>query len=152
MATQIKSDDLKALYEQSTTQFRFFLTWRELLIAGYFATFSALCVSFGWSLRHIPRYACAIPFLGAALSIVFYLLDRRNRTLYTIASKASLEIEKKIGNLKFGYFAAYHAEERKSIWKIRHEYVLLALYCGGGALMLVAAVLSLFVRLALPLE
>ena len=134
-------DDLRTLYTENNIQFRFFLTWRQLLIAGYFAIFGAICAGLVWMLNNLPVLTFVAALLGVGVSVLFCLFDSRNRELYRVASKAGLEIEQQIGDPNLGYFYRYGKAEKCKTWGIRHERLLKVLYLGGAVLFFAAAVL-----------
>jgi hypothetical protein len=140
-------DELKLLYEQNNNQFRFFLTWRQLLLAGFFAVFGAIALAFRWSLQHNPSEAPIIPFVGSVVSVLLWLLDYRNYQLIEIAAKASTAIEKQISDPSLGYFATFEIETARypglvKKW-IKHRVILNIIYFGAAALMLAAGILCL---------
>ena len=42
-------EKLKLLYERNSDQFKYFLTWRQLMLAGYFSIIAALALAFKWA-------------------------------------------------------------------------------------------------------
>ena len=75
----------KDVYDQIGESLRYYLDWRAKLLTGYFA---ALAVSFTWAARNAPALAFLIPVLGAAASLLFWLLDVRNRDGYNSCVRA----------------------------------------------------------------
>jgi len=71
------------VYAAIAENYRYFLNWRARLLAGYFAVLAALAFAFGWlqSEKHF-WVSVAVPFVGAGLTLVFWLLDMRNREAY----------------------------------------------------------------------
>jgi hypothetical protein len=122
---------LKALYEENGTVFRFYLTWRHQLLAGYFAVLAAVTLGIQWSLIHAPGTTAVAPFVGAALSALFWALDHRNRMLYRDASKTGVELESRLGFAETGYYGRY--KEPKGL--IRHTFMLALFYIGCGVLL-----------------
>lgn len=158
---QVTADGLKLLYEHNCDQFKFYLTWRQLMFAGYFAVFSALALGFRWTLQNSPAYSCICPFLGALVSFVFWALDHRNLQLYEIVGDGSVAIEQALGGSQFGYFSVYRQRslsseknEDKSPQSGRggrprhppklltHRWILTLFYGLGGIVMLAAGILS----------
>ncbi len=84
------------MYKQSAEQYRYFLTWRNTVLGGYFAILGALAYSLTfkevfsrfWLLR-----VAATSFGVTFFSLVFWLLERRNRRLYTLAQVAACQYE-----------------------------------------------------------
>jgi hypothetical protein len=143
-----KIDILKTLYSEASSQFRFFLTWRQLLLAGYLGIYAALALSFRWALLNFQAYAFVTPFLGALLSILFWALDFRNRQVYQIASQSARAIENELGYPDIGYYSLFKSIiPSKSFTK--HQTILTILYLGGGALALVIGILCIAANLKL---
>ena len=143
-----KIEILKALYSEASSQFRFFLTWRQLLLAGYLGIYAALALSFRWALLYFKAYAFVTPLLGAFLSVLFWALDFRNRQVYQTASRSARSIENEMGYPDIGYYSFF-----KSIIPsrnfIRHQTILNILYLGGGALALIIGILCIAANLKL---
>jgi hypothetical protein len=129
---------LKALYEENATMFRFHLTWRQLLLAGYFVVLATLALAFRWSLLNTHGGAAVFPFIGAAVSAFFWALDHRNRTLYGLASATGSALESAFGLPVSGYYGTYKGT--RAI--ITHTWVLSLLYIGCGALLFVLGILT----------
>ena len=87
----------KDLYVELGNNFRHFLAWRRFLFAGYFAVIAGLGAAFEWSDIDESVLNHALLFAAALISIVFWLLDVRNRQLIKIASKAGATLEGKLG-------------------------------------------------------
>ena len=139
-----KFDQLRVLYEENATQFRFFLTWRRVLLAGYFAVLGALALGFEWAVTRAPDLTFACPLAGACVSIFFWTLDVRNRELIRHASGVGSSIEEAMGLSQLGYYGRY-VTAKKSKW--RHSRMLMIFYLGSGLAMLIIAVVMLFVRI-----
>ncbi len=144
----MNADQLKLLYEENATQFRFFLTWRQLLLAGYFAVLAALALGFEWAVTTAPALTFACPLAGACASVLFWVLDYRNRELYYHASDVGTAIETEMGNPQLGYYGTYGAKTKDSRWK--HSRVLKTFYLASGAAMLLIAIITLFVEIPVP--
>ncbi len=137
-------DQLKLLYEENATQFRFFLTWRQVLLAGYFAIIAALALGFEWAVLHSPDLTFACPLAGACASILFWALDFRNRELYEHASDVGAMIEEALGFPGLGYYGTY-PKTKKSKW--RHSRLLKTFYLACGAAMLIISIVTLVIRI-----
>lgn len=136
-----KTDDferLKLLYQENGTMFRFYLTWRQLLLAGYFAILAALALGFRWSLSSAKGISCIFPFAGAGMGILFWALDYRNRQLYTHVGSVGRELESRLGFPGLGYYGAY---KQARGW-ITHGKILTVLYFGCAVLLLVAGMMA----------
>jgi uncharacterized MnhB-related membrane protein len=137
-------EKLNLLYEENATQFRFFLTWRQILLAGYFAIIAALALGFEWAVIHAPDLTFACPLAGACVSVLFWALDFRNRELYHHASDVGAVIEEAMGHQQIGYYGTYQ-KTKKSKW--RHSRLLKTFYLASGAAMLIISIITLFVRI-----
>ena len=143
-----KFEELKLLYEENATQFRFFLNWRQLLLAGYFAVVAALALALKWTLTAAPAYIFVPAFAGAGVSLLFWALDHRNRQLYNLSSEVGSILEAKLGCNAQGHYLKYALSEQS---RVRHGLVLATFYLLCGALMLAVGVLSLVIDLSLKL-
>jgi hypothetical protein len=87
--------DRSDVYEEAGRLLRYYLDWRARILAGYFATLAALAFAFGWLIDHgHPNTASWVPFVASAVTLVFLLLDRRNRELYRASMDSAAELEK----------------------------------------------------------
>jgi len=134
--TDIKFEGLKLLYERNSDQFKYFLTWRQLMLAGYFAIIAALALGFKWALGDHTEALFAFPFAGAWVSVLFWALDRRNRELYTMVSRVGAGLEEKICPEAKGHFMAY--SEKKA--RLGHGRILAVFYLGSGIVMLLLSI------------
>jgi len=135
---------LQMLYEENATQFRFFLTWRQVLLAGYFAVIAALALGFEWAVTRAPDLTFACPLAGACVSVLFWALDYRNRELYHHASVVGAGLEEAMGHVELGYYGTYQ-KIKNSRW--RHSRLLKTFYLASGAAMLIISIITLFVRI-----
>ena len=137
-------EKLKLLYEKNAEQFKFFLTWRQLMLAGYFAIVAALSLAFKWALENQVLALFVFPLAGAWVSFLFWALDNRNRELYKLASDVGNKIEERMGLKGMGHFGAYFLSESR----LGHGRILAIFYLGSGIVMfLVAMFLLLFTPL-----
>lgn len=128
-------EKLKLLYEKNAEQFKYFLTWRQLMLAGYFAIIAALSLAFRWALQKQVLVLFAFPLAGAWVSFLFWALDNRNRELYKLASNVGDKIEERMGLKGIGHFGAYSLSETK----MGHGKILAIFYLGSGVLLLLFA-------------
>ena len=106
MATNEEFEKQKLIYEKVSEKHNFFLSWRQNLFAGYFAVLAALfysCFQLHTSLNlsingYSPYAALAISFI----SLLFLILEERNRILYQEIQKVGKAIEEKF-NLALSY-------------------------------------------------
>lgn len=136
-------DHLKLLYEENARMFRFYLTWRQLLLAGYFTILAALALGYKWSLSEASAYSSMFPFVGSGISILFWALDYRNRQLYKHSSEAGAMLEQELVDKVVGYFGTYDDKATR----LHHSTILAIFYLGVGTLLLLAGVLSVFLNL-----
>ncbi len=137
-------EKLKLLYEENASQFRYFLTWRQVLLAGYFATIAALAIGFNWAIEKPSVVLFVFPLAGAGLSVLFWALDLRNRQLYKLTSTVGAKLEKQLGLEGMGHFGAYSLSKTK----LPHSKILAIFYLGCAVLMFLFAVsILLFVNL-----
>jgi hypothetical protein len=148
---EVSEDALKLLYQQNFDQFKYYLTWRQLMFAGYFAVFGALSLGLRWTFQNSPAYTFVCPFLGALVSLVFWALDHRNLQLYEIVGKASVAIEQALGDPRFGYFFTYECDEQEHPHRLlKHKWILTFFYVLGGLIMLSAGILTLIYHPSIP--
>jgi hypothetical protein len=145
MKTKPDLDMLKLLYEENATQFRFFLTWRQLLVAGYFAVLAALALGFEWAVTNAPDLTFACPLAGAFVSVFFWALDYCNREHHRHAGEVGAAIEPEMYQPNLGYYGTYGKKITGSKWN--HSRVLTAFYLACGVAMLIIAIVTLFVRI-----
>jgi hypothetical protein len=131
---------LKLLYEENAAPFRYFLTWRQLLLGGYFATVAALALGFKWALTEQAILLFLFPLTGAGLSVLFWMLEVRNRELYQLTSEVGSQLEEQLDQETMGHFRAYASSRTK--WS--HSTILATFYLGCGVLMLLLAVALLY--------
>jgi len=133
---------LKLLYEEMGHMFRFYLTWRQLLLAGYFAIVAALAIGYRWTLQNAPEISFVCPFGGAAISVLFWALDYRNRQLYNFTGTVGSELEKKLGFSGLGYYGAYSEGVLITHGRITHSKILSIFYIGFCIIMLLIGILA----------
>ena len=74
--------NLKDAYDEIGTNYRFFLTWRHGLLAGYLAIIAGLSVAFSWLYKEAPALLWIVFAAGFAVTLLFWVLEYRNRDLY----------------------------------------------------------------------
>ncbi len=84
---------LKDAYAEIGTNYRYFLTWRARLFAGYLTVLAALSVAY-WTVRSDANLQKIIVAVPIALTIVFWMLDLRNRHLYHACQHSGQACEK----------------------------------------------------------
>jgi hypothetical protein len=71
------------VYAHCVDMHKYFLTWRERLLAGYATMLAALAIADSWAYNESSTYfSRAICIVGIVMTFIFWLLDRRTRDLY----------------------------------------------------------------------
>src|SRR5574343_830015 len=93
-------EKLKLVYEKVSEQHRFYLAWRQYLLAGYFAVLAALFYAvfqlYNFNNDFVRYYSVNIAIVIPFVSLFFMWLDDRNRILYQKTQKVGAAIEKKL--------------------------------------------------------
>lgn len=97
MTTQeFNFEKMKMVYDKVADHHRYYLSWRQYLLAGSFAVFAALSYS-SYLLFEKGGYnvlfSAGILVVNGAISILFLLLDKRNRDLYRVCQRVGSKIE-----------------------------------------------------------
>jgi hypothetical protein len=80
-------------YEEAGRNFRYFLSWRERLLAGYFALLAGLSFAFSWLFQEASQLSW-IPFAaGFILTLLIWALEYRNRDLYRVCQQSAKNCE-----------------------------------------------------------
>jgi hypothetical protein len=114
--------EIKDFYNEVGINYRYFLSWRHKLLAGYLASVAGLAIGFSWVFTHsgVKPYSWAVFILGLFISLVFWGLDYRNRDLYHACQKSGAEIELK-QNMSSGIYTLLNEKTKK---KITHSIML----------------------------
>ena len=80
-------------YTEVGENFRYYLTWREKLFAGFIVINGALAIAFTWVNDRYPTLTFLLPIGGMLLSVLFQLLDARNSELFNACVAAGAELE-----------------------------------------------------------
>lgn len=72
---------VKDVYGEIGTNYRYFLAWRHRLFAGYVAVLAGLSVAY-WSVGDDDAFRKAIIAASFVITVVFWILEYRNRDLY----------------------------------------------------------------------
>lgn len=126
---------LIALYEETGRNFRFFLTWRRLLLAGQFAVTAGVATALKPVRILLPGFLWAVPALGAVVTLFILFLDRRNTQLIKGTADAAKLIERELGHAAIGTYATH-----KSGGRLGHTYILLIIYLAMFAVLLLWAI------------
>lgn len=99
-------DKLKMIYEKAAEYHRYFLSWRQFLLAGYFAVngtlFYACFQLYTNKDCSIKEYSVWIALSISVISFLFLVLEERNRKLYQACTKIGAAIETQL-DLKLEY-------------------------------------------------
>lgn len=130
-----KLEILKLLYEKAVEQQKYFLSWRQYLLTGFFTATSLMYyASFVLFEKGCSYYTFAswVLMIHSLLSFCFYLLERRNIVLYKECMKVAKSIELKILTPEYQLMPFYQLEQSysKSIAP-SHSNVILAIYVGS---------------------
>lgn len=97
---KLEFEKLKLIYEKAAEHHKYYLSWRQLLLAGYFTVVGIIFYSV-YTL--VEKGDLVFNAIAAALGIIIYLLsnlfiqlDKRNSDLYHICQNVGENIEKKI--------------------------------------------------------
>jgi len=88
----------KDLYTELGVNYRYFLTWRQLIFGGYLTVIAALAAASGWLLKEAGRFLWLAAAAGLLLTAVFWIIERRNREIYRACVKSGAAYEVAIGN------------------------------------------------------
>jgi hypothetical protein len=84
---------VKAAYEEAGRNYRYFLSWRERLLAGYLALLAGLSLAFSWLLEEAAELAWTPFAAGFFLTLVIWALEFRNRDLYRVCQQSAKACE-----------------------------------------------------------
>jgi len=97
---KLEFEKLKLIYEKAAEHHKYYLSWRQLLLAGYFTVVGIIFYSV-YTL--VEKGDIIFNVIAIALGIIIYLLsklfiqlDKRNSDLYHICQNVGENIEKKI--------------------------------------------------------
>jgi hypothetical protein len=129
---------VKDAYEEAGRAHRYFLSWRERLLAGYFALLSGLFIAY-WKLSQANSKLEWMPFAtGFLLTLIIWGLEWRNRDLYRACQQSAKECE---AHLPSGTGIYTNMLARKS--RLYHSTVFSLLFGCVAVLMLVGMILVL---------
>lgn len=124
MSGEPDEEVLKDIYAETGRNFRHFLSWRRLLLAGYFGVLAGVGAVVTPLLQDRPGLVPALPLGIAVISLLFWALDHRNRRLIWIASEAGRHIEQQL-HLDGGIYTLY--QNRGKSW-LTHTSILAVFY------------------------
>lgn len=115
---------IKDIYTEVGTNFRHFLAWRRFLFAGYFAVLAGLFQYYNWETARTSYTNRGVLIVAIFVSLIFWLLDLRNRKLIRNVSDAGVNLERKLGLSEEGSYSIYKNEEHK----LTHSRILTIFY------------------------
>ncbi len=89
---------IEKAYDEVGVNYRYFLTWRHRLFAGYLVVIAFLAVGVPWIFQHAREILWAPFACGLLLTLVFWVLEYRNRDLYHAAQRCGEALENTIGS------------------------------------------------------
>jgi hypothetical protein len=81
------------MYSEAGQMLRHYLSWREKLLGGYVAVIAAFAVAFVKAPADYKHLGPTLSALAMFLTVVFWLLERRNRELFNRCIDAGVAIE-----------------------------------------------------------
>lgn len=142
-----KHQSLTTIYNQTAEQHRYFLSWRQYLLAGCVVINGTLYfVGFELMQDHHPKYGAITLFANCLLSIIFAFMDYRNQKLYHVCQHVAGNIEGELlegkglsdGKKEDGlglFYALDHSLTKKDGAPFSHSELILVVY-------LVSAIIS----------
>jgi threonine/homoserine efflux transporter RhtA len=131
--------DEKDAYGQTGELFRHYLSWREKLLAGYFAVLGGLAIAFGkMRLSPFKPVGILVPILAAIVSAAFLALDRRNAELFDACTAVGHQLEANAGVA--GPFTKLNSAEKQ----FRHRTIVAVLYGIGFLGSVIAAIVTYY--------
>src|SRR4051812_30912639 len=89
--------DEKDLYAEAGQLLRHYLGWREKLLGGYVAIVAALALGVVKYDGYLKIVRPGLAAIGCFLTIIFWLLDRRNTELFDHCVDAGVGLEERLG-------------------------------------------------------
>ena len=131
-------------YEEVSTVYRFFLSWRHASFAGDLVVLYGV-LSLTLSIyEKAPSVAWTIPLFASPVCILLWMIDKRTRALYHAAISAGKDLEDPGG----GFFTCLSDKVvyplGTSPFKITHSLALNFLFFGSFLLLLSASLILLF--------
>ena len=142
-------ETLRSVYDHCCELHSYFMTWRRHLVTGYLVTLAALGVAFSWTFdcannaRSLSWLVCLI---GTFLTIIFWLLDGRNRELYRSCQNVAVDIETQLGFKKDSdskcYIGLQTALRQSAGHKISHSGIMDILFYGAAIILVIMTIYS----------
>ena len=119
---------LKDVYQKIGINYRYFLNWRHRLLAGFLATIAVLGLGFKWLFKEAPDLLWILFSAGFVLSLVFWILDYRNRDLYHACQKSGEACEKHLPD-GVGIYMRLNTLKRNWLTHSRAFEILIIIVC-----------------------
>ena len=106
---KIDPTTLGAIYGEVGKNYRFFLNWRYVLIAGHLVSLWVLAQAYSWLHEHQIFLTWIVFPLGLLFTCFFWALEFRNRDLYQACMNSGEMIEQALlsdSSHQLGVFAA----------------------------------------------
>jgi hypothetical protein len=103
MKTQKENHEfLETIYKEAGINYRYFLDWRHKLMVRFFLFIAAVFIVFRWIYEeHISAgTAWMLPFLSLLITIAFWCMDHRSKTLFRASQKTGEAIENELAGKK----------------------------------------------------
>jgi hypothetical protein len=127
---------VEELYKEVGTNYRYFLSWRHRLLAGYFVILAALSIAFSWLYKKAHSLLWVTFSFGIIITVVFWALEYRNRDLYHACQNTGEQLEKNNAALD-GIYLNLNKLQGKSV---THSLAINILYIATIITMIVALV------------
>lgn len=131
MKTGLESKDhgpLLELYRETGMNFRYFIDWRHKIMERCFIILGGLGIAAGWMYGHenLLNILWIIPLFGAGLTLAFYVMDRRTKTLFRTCAKIGEDLEEKLCTT--GAIGIYKKYNEIKYYRITYTSVLSGIY------------------------
>ncbi len=87
---------VRDVYTEVGMNYRYFLTWRHRLFAGYFALLAALGIALSWLAKEAPGWSWTPFAIALVVSLLFWALEIRNRSIYRNIYDSGAACEKEL--------------------------------------------------------
>lgn len=130
------------IYEEVGANYRFFLGWRHAAFAGYLIMVGAAVALSVSTFKDSPLLAFLFPLGACPVGILLWVIDVRNRKLYSMVQRAgvALEVQTPGCYTKIDQVAFAESESPWSIFwgkkQLTHSLALNFLFLGGSIFLL----------------
>lgn len=135
-----KFEKIKLMYTENGNFSRYLIEWRHKIMTRFFITIAALMYIVKWMSENptiVKTVIISIPFtLAGIVSIMFFVLDRRNHQLMNVCVDVGIKLEGKIDKNTKGYYSTV-AEAKRGV--ITYTAILSIMYWGTAAIFFILA-------------